>query len=131
MRWGGAYLAEQGQLDVDPCSQTCAQVGGTCKDIAKSLVPHELPALLLDQTLHLKHITTQNNSAFSPFLTSLSNLKFSYEAIGCNQIICNQIIFDLTAAGASQHLSSFRSPSDTEHTHHGGGCGFITAATEN
>lgn len=127
---GGLHLAEQGQLDVDPCSQTCAQVGGTCKDIAKSLVPHELPALLLDQTLHLKHITPQDISAFSTFLTSLSNLKFSYEAIGCNQIIFNLIIFDLTAAGASQHLSSFRSPSDTEHTHHGGGCGFITAATE-
>lgn len=53
---------------MDPCSQTCAQVGGTCEDIAKSLIPHELPALLLDQMLHLKHITTQDISAFSTFL---------------------------------------------------------------
>lgn len=48
------YLAEQGQLDVDPRPQTSAQVGGTREDIAEPLVPHELPALLLDQTLHLR-----------------------------------------------------------------------------
>lgn len=42
------YLAEQWQLDVDTCPQPGAQVGGAGQDVAQPLIPHELPASLLD-----------------------------------------------------------------------------------
>lgn len=48
------YLAQQGQFDVDPGPEPCAQVGGAGEDVAEPLVPHELPAFLLDQKLHLR-----------------------------------------------------------------------------
>ena len=48
------YLAQQGQFDVDPGPEPCAQVRGAGEDVTEPLVPHELPASLLDQTLHLK-----------------------------------------------------------------------------
>lgn len=48
------YLAQQGQLDVDPGPEPCAQVGGTGEDVTEPLVPHKLPAFLLDQMLHLR-----------------------------------------------------------------------------
>lgn len=47
------YLAEPGQFDVDSCAQPRAQVGGTGQHVAQALVPHELPAPLLDQPFHL------------------------------------------------------------------------------
>lgn len=47
------YLAEARQLDVDPGPQPRSQVGGAGEDIAQPLVPHELPSLLHDQSLHL------------------------------------------------------------------------------
>ena len=47
------YLAEVWQAYVHPRPQAGAQVGGTCEDVAQMLVPHELPASLLDQMLHL------------------------------------------------------------------------------
>ena len=48
------YLAQQGQFDVDPGPEPCAQVGGAGEDVTEVLIPHELPASLLDQTLHLR-----------------------------------------------------------------------------
>lgn len=48
-----SYLAQQGQFDMDPGPEACAQVRGAGEDVAEPLVPHELPASLLDQTLHL------------------------------------------------------------------------------
>lgn len=48
------YLAHQGQFDVDPSPEPSAQVGGAGEDVTEPLVPHELPASLLDQTLHLR-----------------------------------------------------------------------------
>lgn len=56
------YLAQQGQFDVDPSPEPRAQVGGAGEDVTEPLVPHELPAPLLDQTLHLRgreSVTTQ------------------------------------------------------------------------
>lgn len=47
------YLAELWQADVHTCPEASAQVGGTREDVAQMLVPHELPASLLDQMLHL------------------------------------------------------------------------------
>lgn len=47
------YLAEVGQLDVNASTQASAQVRRTGEDVAQALVPHELPALLHDQPLHL------------------------------------------------------------------------------
>lgn len=47
------YLAELGQLDVDSGAQPRAQVGGTGQHVPETLVPHELPAPLLDQPFHL------------------------------------------------------------------------------
>lgn len=51
------YPGEKGQLDVHARPQPGAQVGGAGEDVAQPLVPHELPAALLDQLLHLLHIT--------------------------------------------------------------------------
>lgn len=53
------YLAQQGQFYVDPSSEPCAQVGGAGEDVAEPLVPHELPASVLDQTLHLEGRQTE------------------------------------------------------------------------
>lgn len=50
------YLAQPGQFDVDPGPESCAQVGGAGEDVTELLAPHELPASLLDQTLHLREI---------------------------------------------------------------------------
>ena len=47
------YLAEFWQAYVHARPEAGAQVGGTCEDVAQTLVPHELPASLLDQVLHL------------------------------------------------------------------------------
>lgn len=39
---------------MDPGPEPCAQVGGAGEDVTEVLIPHELPASLLDQTLHLR-----------------------------------------------------------------------------
>lgn len=48
------YLAEFGQSDVYSSPESSAQVGGAGEDVTQVLVPHELPASLLDQLLHLE-----------------------------------------------------------------------------
>lgn len=61
--WVCRYLAEQRQLDVHAGPESCAQVGGASQDVAQPLVPHELPALLLDQALHLHtHTCTKGHT---------------------------------------------------------------------
>lgn len=50
----GCYLAEFGQAYVHTRPEAGAQVGGTCEDVAQMLIPHEFPASLLDQMLHLQ-----------------------------------------------------------------------------
>lgn len=47
------YLAQVGQADVDPGPQARAQVGRAGQDVPQALVPHELPAPLVDQLFHL------------------------------------------------------------------------------
>uniref|UniRef100_A0A3B3CU41 Uncharacterized protein n=1 Tax=Oryzias melastigma TaxID=30732 RepID=A0A3B3CU41_ORYME len=49
----GAHLTEVGQAHVHARPEARAQVGGAGEDVAQTLVPHELPASLLDQVLHL------------------------------------------------------------------------------
>lgn len=46
---------------MDPGPEPSAQVGGAGEDVTKPLIPHKLPASLLDQTLHLRgrEIATQ------------------------------------------------------------------------
>lgn len=48
------YPAEEGQADVHPGPESGAQVGRAGEDVSQTLVPHELPASLLNQLLHLK-----------------------------------------------------------------------------
>lgn len=53
-----------------------AQVGGTCEDVAQTLIPHEFPASLLDQMLHLWDINDNScavSSATSAFKKKLDN----------------------------------------------------------
>ena len=47
------YLAEFWQAYVHARPEASAQVGGTCEDVAQTLIPHEFPASLMDQMLHL------------------------------------------------------------------------------
>lgn len=47
------YLAEFWQTYVNSGPEAGAQVGGTCEDVAKMLVPHKFPPSFLDQLLHL------------------------------------------------------------------------------
>lgn len=56
------YLAEFWQADVHTCPEAGAQVGGTCEDVAQTFIPHEFPASLLDQMLHLWDMTKYNRS---------------------------------------------------------------------
>lgn len=56
------YLAEFWQADVHTCPEACAQVGGTCEDVAQMFVPHKFPASLLDQMLHLWDVTRYDQS---------------------------------------------------------------------
>ena len=53
------YLAELRQAHVHARPEAGAQVGGTGEDVAQVLVPHEFPAPLLDQMLHLVGVTRQ------------------------------------------------------------------------
>lgn len=39
---------------MDSSPESCPQVGGAGEDVTEPLVPHELPASLLDQMLHLR-----------------------------------------------------------------------------
>ena len=48
------YFAQQGQFDVHSCPKSSAQVRRTGQDVSQTLIPHELPATLLDQPLHLR-----------------------------------------------------------------------------
>lgn len=60
LRWAWVcHLAEVGQADVHTGSEASAQVGGAGQDVAKALVPHELPASLLNQPLNLPHSRDQ------------------------------------------------------------------------
>lgn len=47
------YPGQKGDLDVHAGPEPGAQVGGAGEDVAQALVPHELPATLLNQLLHL------------------------------------------------------------------------------
>lgn len=49
-----SYPAEDGQANVHPGPEPGAQVGRAGEDVSQTLVPHELPASLLNQLLHLK-----------------------------------------------------------------------------
>lgn len=53
-RLNAVYLAELGQLDVDSSAQPRAQVGGAGQHVPQTLIPHELPAPLLDQSFYLQ-----------------------------------------------------------------------------
>lgn len=53
------YPGEKGQLDVHAGPEPGAQVGGAGEDVAQALVPHELPATLLDELLHLGDVTSK------------------------------------------------------------------------
>lgn len=57
VRQASRYPGEKGQLDVHTGPEPGAQVGGAGEDVAKALVPHELPATLLNELLHL--VTSQ------------------------------------------------------------------------
>lgn len=48
------YPAENGQADMHTSPEPSAKVGGAGEDVAQSFIPHELPASLLNQMLHLK-----------------------------------------------------------------------------
>lgn len=47
------YLAQFWQAHVHARPEASAKVGRTCEDVAQTLIPHELPASLLDQFFHL------------------------------------------------------------------------------
>lgn len=51
--------------------EASAEVGRTCEDVAQTLVPHELPASLLDEFLHLrrKMVWKEVEQDESPFET--------------------------------------------------------------
>lgn len=48
------YPVEDGQADMHTSPETSAEVRGAGEDVAQTLIPHELPASLLNQMLHLK-----------------------------------------------------------------------------
>lgn len=48
------YLAKVGQSDVHSSPKSSTQVRGAGQDVSQALVPHELPASLLNQLLHLE-----------------------------------------------------------------------------
>lgn len=59
------HLAEARQFNMHACTKACAQVRRAGEDITQMLIPHELPAFLLNQPLHLsradRHLKARNN----------------------------------------------------------------------
>lgn len=66
------YLAKHWQFDVDPGPETCAQVGWAGQDVTQVLVPHELPASLLNEMLHL----TGNQARSKVFYKIIAERRF-------------------------------------------------------
>lgn len=58
------YLAQFWQAHVHACSEASAKVRRTSENVAQSLIPHELPASLLDQFLHLHRKVIRKKKAF-------------------------------------------------------------------
>ena len=52
-------LGQQGQFDMHPSPEPCAQVAGAGEDITQVLVPHEGVLVLLDGLLHLVEAVTE------------------------------------------------------------------------
>lgn len=53
-----SYPGQKGQLDVYASPEPGAQVGRAGEDVPQALVPHELPATLLNELLHLVGVTS-------------------------------------------------------------------------
>lgn len=66
------YLAEFGQSDVYSSPESSAQVGGAGEDVTQPLAPHELPAFLHDQPLHLVVMSTTAHKKTQQSMKGLS-----------------------------------------------------------
>lgn len=47
------HLAKARQFNMDASTKTCAQVRRAGKNVAQMLIPHELPAFILNQLFYL------------------------------------------------------------------------------
>lgn len=55
------HLAEFWQADVHSSPEASTKVGWAGEDVAKTFIPHELPASLLNQVLHLSNSEMNKN----------------------------------------------------------------------
>lgn len=56
------YPAEDGQANMHPGPESGAEVGRAGEDVSQTLVPHELPASLLNELLHLKVLNKRSHN---------------------------------------------------------------------